>query len=85
MNETQAFADNRAQVSPDQEAWIKDRLHALCRMAILSCGHNLHALASFRFAVSLTEAEDFCFTCGNWILRCFRRAGLSPVSERYYR
>mgnify|MGYP001612065540 CR=1 FL=1 len=54
-------------------------------MPCLSCGHRLHALASFRFAVSLTQAEEFCYSCGNWILHLFRQAGLSPVSERYYR
>ena len=54
-------------------------------MTCLCCGHRLHALASFRFAVSLTAQEEFCFTYGNWILRVFRQAGLSPVSDKYYR
>ena len=54
-------------------------------MHCLSCGHSLHALASFRFATSLTEGEEFCYSCGNWILRVFHQHVLSPVVDRYYR
>lgn len=51
----------------------------------LSCGHSLRALTSFRFGLSLTDAEEFCYSCGNWILRVFRTHGMSPVTDRYYR
>jgi len=54
-------------------------------MKCLSCGHTLCALASFRFAVSFTECEEFCYSCGNGILRLFRQHGLSPVTDHYYR
>ena len=54
-------------------------------MHCLSCGHSLHAIASFQFALSLVQTENFCFTCGNWILRVFRQHRGSPVTDRYYR